>query len=212
MLKKKRQTALKERELADKELRDKYMNEIASLGNDNPSVFSSIVKNFFKDFLKIKYEITFEELAELVTRKKLEPELIGETTNLLVELSEFEFRTDSPNFNIEHFKLSFEKVLNKITTGKEQPLVRKESEIIVKWLLKLANFFFAKRRKQPAELGELLEICRKNLFEKNLASAKEHYLLAFERYSSASEEEKERFYGSLKEIREDILNNDSQKI
>lgn len=206
MSKKKRQINLKEKELSNREVRNKYIRELASCDNNDPLVFSSIVKNFFKDFLKIKYEVTFEELVELTLRKKLQSELMGEIAKLLTELSEFEFKTDTKNFDIGYFKFNFERILNKLTSGRELITVTKENKKLMSWLLKLPSLLFAKRKKQPIAMGELLEACRKHIFEKNLVSAKEYYLLAIEKYNTVSDDEKHIFYESLKDIREQLMN------
>ncbi|MBN1157576.1 hypothetical protein JXA85_08205 [Candidatus Woesearchaeota archaeon] len=203
MAKKKRQKKTKQKEPVGWALRDKYIKELASLDTNNPSIFSNLVKNFFKDAFRINYEVSFEELIDVAMRKKYPAQLLGEITKLLTELSEFEFKTESKNFDSSYFKYGFERVLHRLTSTKtnlSSSIITNKKHLNLSSLLKK---LFTKRKQ--LELGQIADICKKHIDDKNLASAKDYYLLAIEKYNVAPHEEQEKHYESLRGIREKLL-------
>ncbi len=101
----------------------------ADPSTDFSSEFSTVVKDFFRSLLKLKYHFTHEELVSEIARRRFVPEIKKEMTEYLQKLTHQQYSPEGfkKEHLITHMNL-FEELVAKATSESARPYKKKQGK------------------------------------------------------------------------------------
>ncbi len=199
------------------EMKQRFLAELDSSSDKDSLAVFGIARRFFQEYLRVKHSHTFEEMAEEIEKKRIEPEVKQMAVNLLTSLSELEFRPGISRKRTDKLREDLRAVIfalsHEARHAKKHLLIEKGrkgfilSRILISLLSRLLRSFSSLFRKMSPEQLETRSIIDKgfeSLFSGDLTAAEGLYLSAISRYKTLLKDERESVYARLRALHESI--------
>ncbi len=188
---------------------------------DNSIQFFHIVRSFFADLFKIRYEFTFEELDSELNRKKVDKKLKEKIAIFLKKISAVEYSDEKLSSNeIKKLFEEFKEIFKKLTVKKEEnkdkgihsflkrifPKKQKQKEKpkgkIISFLLKIRKKKTKLRKKRIHNmLIKALDLVNNN----RIYEGKRIYLKIKKEYNLLDNNDKKQFYSDIMTLYKELV-------
>ncbi|MCD6464378.1 hypothetical protein J7L02_02540, partial [Candidatus Woesearchaeota archaeon] len=162
-----------------------------------------VVKDFFKQYLHLDYEFTFEELIEEFDKVYLDPDVKQELIQFISDIGLIEFSENAYNEReVKEFLKSFAWLIDRLIPLKVKenffdPELKKIVEEKPSEVVKEEEFL---KQETPQAFKYLVREASKELSNNNVEKAKALYLKALQIYNKMSDKDKAENYKLLRAL------------
>ncbi len=162
-----------------------------------------VVKDFFKQYLKLDYEFTFEELIEEFDKVYLDPDVKQELIQFISDVGLIEFSENAyKEREVKEFLKSFAWLIDRLIPLKVKenffdPELKKIVEEKPSEVVKEEEFL---KQETPQAFKYLVREASKELSNNNVEKAKALYLKALQIYNKMSDKDKAENYKLLRAL------------
>ncbi len=166
--------------------------------DDNFIQFFHVVKLFFAELFKIKYEFTFEELSNELERKRIDKNLKEKILFFLKKLSAVDYNDKKlPELELRKLLNEFLKLFEKLTFDEQKPKEKKINKILV--FLRIKKPVIQKKEAGKTLMYSILSKLKINFGKNKLEQVHDLLIKALDALNNNEIKKSKQMYVKIKE-------------